>query len=241
MNRPAPIRAVFFDVGGTLIEPWPSVGAVYARVGTRHGFQADAGQMESAFRSAWKQCKQRVAGRALGSSDKHWWRHLVFAALDRLSLDPDPVRRTAYFEDLYDEFARPDAWRIFDDVEETFARLRTQDVHVGAISNWDDRLRPLLASLKLADRFDSVTVSCEVGVEKPDGRIFATACHRAGASPAECLHIGDSMDEDAEGATAAGMRAIWIARDHRASDGEERSFETVNTLTDVPAHVDRDT
>jgi putative hydrolase of the HAD superfamily len=233
MSRPSPTRAVFFDIGGTLIEPWPSVGAVYARVGMRHGFHADPSRMESAFRLAWKQGKDQTAGGGLGSSDKQWWRRLVFAALDNLSLDADPIRRTAYFEDLFGEFARPDAWRMFDDVEPTLTRFRREGVHVGAISNWDDRLRPLLAALGLANKFDSITISCEEGVEKPDARIFAAACGRAGSMPEECLHVGDSLEEDVQGAVAAGMRALWIVRDHRAGVEHERRCDVVRTLADV--------
>jgi putative hydrolase of the HAD superfamily len=226
------IRAVFFDVGGTLITPWPSVGAVYARVGAVHGFHAAPEAMETAFRAAWKRCKQTANGRALFTSDKSWWRQLVYEAMDELALDANPDRRAAYFDDLFASFARADAWRIFDDVVATLRAVRARGIHVGALSNWDERLRPLLNALNLADAFDSVTVSCEVGAEKPDLRVFDEALRQAGVNPHQALHIGDNFDEDVRGATAAGIRALWLVRDN-ASTSTDRDVTKIQSLGEL--------
>jgi putative hydrolase of the HAD superfamily len=231
MNAAPDIRAVFFDVGGTLITPWPSVGAVYARVGAAHGFHADPETMQTAFYAAWKQCKQTVAAaRASGTSDKHWWQQLVYATMDQLGLDNDPRRRAAYFDDLFATFARAEAWRLFDDVRDTLRAVRARSIHVGALSNWDERLRPLLADLGIAQEFDSITVSCEVGVEKPHRHIFETALQRAGVPAAQALHIGDHPDEDVQGAQTAGIRALWLVRDNQPPP---RPDGTISTLAEL--------
>jgi putative hydrolase of the HAD superfamily len=57
-----------------------------------------------------------------------------------------------------------------------------------------------------------VTISCEVGAEKPDTRIFHAALAAAGVVSAEACHIGDSIREDIRGAEATGMRALLINR-----------------------------
>jgi len=199
------IRAVFFDVGGTLIHPWPSVGAVYARVGEQFGVHADEGAMERAFRSAWKESKRGE----LTTSDKEWWRALVQRAA--------PGARAGYFEALYEAFSQPDAWRIFPDVFDTLADCRARGLHVGVISNWDERLRPLLRRLGLAPQFDSLTISCDVGAEKPSTAIFQAALAAAAVQPDQSLHVGDSAEEDVLGAQAAGMSALLVRQD-RASD-----------------------
>ena len=196
------IRAVFFDVGGTLIHPWPSVGEVYARVGRQFGVNASAETMEAAFRSAWKESKRGT----LTTSDKEWWRALVQQAV--------PDAKAGYFEALYEEFAQPDAWRIFPDVMPALQKCRERKQHVGVISNWDARLRPLLERLGL--RFDSITVSCEVGAEKPAAAIFQSALVKAGVTAGETLHVGDSESEDVEGARAVGMNARLV----RQGDGD---------------------
>jgi len=194
------IRAAFFDVGGTLVRPWPSVGEVYARVGARHGIVREPAELEAAFRAAWKQLPA-VGG--LTSSSREWWRQLVFAAV--------PGATDGYFEDLYAEFTRAAAWQIFPEVPAVLAAVRARGAQVGLISNWDERLRPLLANLGLGE-WDSVTISCEVGVEKPAAEMFGAALRAAGVAAAEAVHLGDSVTEDVRGAEAVGMHAVWVDR-----------------------------
>ncbi|MCG3149239.1 MAG: Phosphoglycolate phosphatase [Verrucomicrobiae bacterium] len=197
------IRAVFFDIGGTLIRPWPSVGAVYARVGREFGLPATAAGMEAAFRAAWKAGKTNGG---LTTSDANWWRGLVAQALELQSLANPP----GYFDALYAAFVTAEAWQIFPGVIETLELQRARGRHVGVISNWDDRLRPLLKNLGLDRYFDSVTISCEVGAEKPDARVFQAALRVAGVTAAEALHVGDSEVDDVLGAQAVGMTARLV-------------------------------
>lgn len=205
------IRAVFFDVGGTLIRPWPSVGAVYARVGRQFGFPATAEAMDQAFRSAWKTTK---ATGAVTTSDRNGWRVLVAETLVLQGLE----NRPGYFEALYDAFVQADTWEVLPGVVPALAGCRERGLHVGVISNWDDRLRPLLTNLGLASYFDSVTISCEVGAEKPNARMFQTALRAAGVAAGDALHIGDSPVEDVAGASTCGMRAGLVGAGHGVGD-----------------------
>src|ERR1700722_18252190 len=53
-----PVHAITFDVGGTLIQPWPSVGHVYAEVAARHGIKPEAAEtLNQRFAAAWKKLK----------------------------------------------------------------------------------------------------------------------------------------------------------------------------------------
>lgn len=194
------LRAVFFDVGGTLVRPWPSVGEIYARVAARHGLAVQPGGVETAFRSAWGRVEP-VNG--LRSSSREWWRRLVSVVV--------PGATEELFAALFDEFTRAEVWEVMPGAREAVAEVRQHGLHVGLISNWDERLRPLLRNLGLSD-WDSVTISCEVGVEKPAREIFLTALRTAGVSGAEAVHIGDSVAEDVRGAEAAGLRAVWVER-----------------------------
>nr|MCH9684566.1 HAD-IA family hydrolase [Deltaproteobacteria bacterium] len=51
-------------------------------------------------------------------------------------------------------------------------------------------------------------ISAEVGVEKPDPRIFARACERVGVEPAAALHVGDDAGDDVGGARGAGCAVL---------------------------------
>jgi len=204
MKRLQGIRAVTLDVGSTLIEPWPSVGHVYAEVAARHGYEDfSAGELEQRFRAAF-----RVYGGVV--NHKLEWANIVDKTF--AGLLPNPPS-TSFFPELYERFAQASAWRIFDDVVPTLTALRQRGLKLGVISNWDDRLRPLLKSLRLADQFDRVVVSCEVGDSKPASVVFQVAVEQLGVPAGSILHVGDSFEMDVQGARDAGLNAVQIARD----------------------------
>lgn len=201
------IQAITFDVGGTLIDPWPSVGHVYAKAAEQHGVRGlSPHALNASFLSAW----QALGGQAESKED---WATVVQATFDGLGPFPQP---SVLFETLYARFAEPNAWRVFDDVRPTLDALRNKNVRLGVLSNWDERLRPLLHGLGLADCFEVIVVSCEVGYRKPEPEIFRHTAQAFGLVPARMLHVGDSREHDVEGALRAGMQAAGIHRGTRS-------------------------
>ena len=198
-----PIRAVSFDVGGTLIEVWPSVGHIYAEVASRHGVNAlSAGLLDRRFSAAWRAAKRFSHSR----SD---WARLVDATFRGLT-DRPPSQ--TFFAELYARFAAPGAWRVFEDVVPTLKALAARGLKLGVISNWDERLRPLLKRLKLAGYFEVIVVSREVGAAKPSPAIFEHAVRSLRLPPGAVLHVGDSVSMDVRGARAAGLPVLLLKR-----------------------------
>src|SRR5213594_3882996 len=197
------IQAVTFDVGGTLIEPWPSVGHVYAEVAESHGIAGlSHEELQRRFITAFGR-------RARSIHSTEGWAEIVdetFAGL----VDEPPSK--TFFPDLYERFAQAAAWRIYPDVAPAFAALAGRGLKLGVISNWDDRLRPLLNALGLARRLEAIVVSCEVGASKPAPAIFRKTAKQLHASPDTVLHVGDSFEMDVEGARTAGFKALQIER-----------------------------
>jgi putative hydrolase of the HAD superfamily len=219
--REAPsIQAITFDVGGTLIEPWPSVGHVYAEVAARHGFGGLSVELlNRQFQAAW-----RAATRF--DYTRKGWERLVRGTFK--GLVPGPV---SFFSELYDRFSEPRAWRVFDDVRPALEALSSLGVRLGVISNWDDRLLPLLERLRLQDHFEHFAISCDVGSTKPSPAIFHHAAAGLGLSPGAILHVGDSADADVEGARAAGFQARRLRRDVRQfSDGAIHSLAELRSV-----------
>lgn len=202
MNFGPHIRAVTFDVGGTLIEPWLSVGHVYSTVASRHGFEISPEILNERFATAWK------AKHNFGHSMRDW-SDLVDATFG--DLIPKPPSQT-FFPELYEEFAVRRSWKVFDDVVPYLTELRERNLRLAVISNWDERLRPLLVSLELAHFFETIVVSIEVGTPKPDANIFKVGAAKLQLPPDQILHIGDSPREDVEGARNAGFDALLIHR-----------------------------
>jgi putative hydrolase of the HAD superfamily len=85
---------------------------------------------------------------------------------------------------------------------------------LGAVSNGlpDVQYRKL-ETLGIRDKFDSIILSEEVNIRKPDTRIFLLAAEALGIQPSECLFTGDSYSSDVVGAKGAGMRACWLRQD----------------------------
>jgi dihydrofolate synthase/folylpolyglutamate synthase len=204
-TTPAPemsIRAVTFDVGGTLIEPWPSVGDLYSQVAERHGLRVSPAILNQRFAAAWK-AKKNFAYRR---SD---WSDLV----DQTFAGLGAARNGAgFFSELYEQFTEATSWRVYDDVRPCLERLRQNGIKLGAISNWDERLRPLLKALELDQYFDVVVVSAEAGHHKPAPEIFRAAARQLKTPPCAILHVGDSQGEDFEGARAAGFQSVLLSR-----------------------------
>ena len=219
-------QVVSLDVGGTLIEPWPSVGQVYAGCAASVGFgPVDPAALNRRFAEEWKAAQIRGFDYSLEA-----WGRIVADSFRGLVADPGSK---ALFAEAYERFAWPGAWRIFDDVRPLLRALSDDGIKLVVTSNWDERLKPLLTRLRLAGNFDFVAVSGEIGYHKPDVRLFQAVTRHLGVSPQAILHVGDSDFEDVAGARAAGWEA-WRLNRRGSTDGAAR---TAGTLYDVARWV----
>lgn len=83
---------------------------------------------------------------------------------------------------------------------------------LGLLSNFDDgpTARGILDEYDLAPHFDTIVISADAGLRKPSRELFEQACRQMSMEPADCLYVGDTWREDIEGATSAGLSAVWI-------------------------------
>ena len=216
LSRPGRrVRAITFDVGGTLIKPWPSVGHIYSEVAARHGFPGlSVATLNRQFIAAWGAAKEFDYSRLA-------WAQLVDETFRGLT-DKPPSQ--TFFAKLHSRFAQPEAWRVFEDVVPTLETLTSRGIKLGLISNWDERLRPLLRRLNLHDYFEAIVVSCEVSFAKPSAVIFELAAEKLAVPPEAVLHVGDSPTNDVEGARAAGLEAVQLQRGASKATGGMNSL-----------------
>ena len=224
-------KAVFFDVGGTLLRVEPSVGEVYATHARPFGFVGSSDELDHLFRKEWSK-SGGIASLSSKSGEKverEFWRNLVFQVFEPSGGLNDFER---YFEIVYEAFAREDHWRIFDDVVNSgiFEKWKKSGVTLGVISNWDSRLHEILKSTNLADYFDFILASAEVGSAKPDKTIFIEALKRSGVNSQEACHIGDEPIADVQGAKNAGIDAILIDRKGRH---EKETFTKIHSFREL--------
>jgi len=220
LNHTARIQAISFDVGSTLIEPWPSVGHVYAEVAGRHGLKnLSPQQLNARFKNAWR-------ARQNFRHSRNEWDELVTEVFGR-SNPP------GFFAELYERFAEPEAWHIYEDVVPMLDLLAARKIRLAIISNWDERLRPLLHKLKLDQYFEAFAISLEIGFPKPSPVIFQHAARALNLPPSSILHVGDSPEMDVTGATAAGFQALQI---HRQATAEN---DGIHSLAELAAIIDQ--
>lgn len=112
----------------------------------------------------------------------------------------------------------------YPDAEPTLTQLRARGMKLVCVSNWDCSLGEVLERCGLASHLDGAVSSAEAGAGKPDPAIFKAALTLAGCSAAEAVHVGDTREEDVEGAEAAGIRALLL---DRKGGGDVASLEEV--------------
>jgi putative hydrolase of the HAD superfamily len=209
-------KAVFFDVGGTLLRVHPSVGEVYTELARGFGFAGSPEEVDRQFRLQWKKTGGiESLGRQSGLViEKKFWHDLVFHVFEHFGGLRD---FETYFEQVYEAFRNKDCWRVYEDVLDSgiLQTLKRRGVVLGVISNWDSRLPDTLEAMGLARHFDFILASTVVGSAKPDHKIFEEALKRSGVRSDEACHIGDEPLADFKGARLAGVDAILIDREGR--------------------------
>ena len=110
-------------------------------------------------------------------------------------------------------------------VVETHAILRKRGYKVGLVSNCMEEVAQVWDSTPLAPLFEVVVLSCEVGLAKPNPRIYALATDRLGVEAQDCLYVGDGSDGELSGAERAGMTAVLMRAPYDQADGNRQSWE----------------
>jgi HAD superfamily hydrolase (TIGR01509 family) len=204
------IRAVFFDAGNTLIRM--NYAVIAAELG-RHGFSVAADAVQRAEWRARVRLDDEVLSRSgPGDSTENRStaeRYLGYL-LDGLGVaDPATVEKIAAWRRTYNPPVG--VWNTVDpDAAPALAEVRRAGLRAAVISNSNGSVRSILESLGLAGHLDFVVDSAEVGVEKPDPRIFEISLAQARVAPGEAVYVGDLYSIDVRGARAAGMRAVLL-------------------------------
>jgi HAD superfamily hydrolase (TIGR01662 family) len=128
------------------------------------------------------------------------------------------------------------------DVLETLDTLRAQGKRLGLVSNLTlvpDLVRQDLDRMGLGSRLDAAVFSSEVGLRKPDPRIFREALDRLKAEPAETVFVGDRLYDDVSGAQAVGMRAVLTHQFRQEEDPDYHPDAVIEDLRELPDVVER--
>ncbi|MDQ3379340.1 MAG: HAD family hydrolase [Actinomycetota bacterium] len=218
------LRAVLFDVDFTLFRPGPELGPEgYRRVGERHGLALDPTRYEEARAAAIA----ALQGEGRFVHDDEIWIAFTERIVRGMGGDADGARECA--SDMVREWERHENFSLYEDALTVFDELRRRSLKIGLVTNGQRDLEEFVAHHGL--EVDAMVGSRLHGRTKPHPSIFVAALRLLDVQPREAAMVGDSYEDDIEGARSLGMRAILLDRDGLRLDEPER----IDTLLALPA------
>ena len=223
-------QVIFFDAMGTLFDLHHGVGEIYRQHALKHGVDADADNLERAFRSSFASAPPLAfpdaESKAIAQQEFTWWKQVVKATFTELEAIDKFSDFTDFFTEVYAYFSTAEPWYVFEDTIESLTQWRKKGVELGVISNFDSRLIRVLNSLHLSEFFTTITISSSAGSAKPERQIFELALSKHGVASNRAWHIGDSEIADYQGAKNAGINSFWLNR-------QGRSLNIINQLPNL--------
>jgi len=202
------LKAVLFDVDFTIARPGPELGPEgYRRLGARFGLELDP----SRYGEARERAVEGIKRHPELEHDEEIWVAFTERIIRGMGGDADSAYECAV--EMTRAWEHAHHFDLFDDVLPTLAWLRGRGLRLGLLSNTARDLDLFVAHHGLS--VDAVLTSRLHGKTKPHEAIFLRMLELLGVSPGEAAMVGDTLEDDVEGAIAVGMRAVLVDRDGR--------------------------
>ncbi len=201
------IKAVLFDLGGTLIKTAP-VPIIFENILSSHGIRAK-GNVDETFLDVI--AKEMVHDYGLPYRD--FWRIYNVKTLRKMGLTEDLEKLADIVSDEWWDNAELE---LFPEVRDTMLTLRRQGLKLGMVTNGYRRdINDISYRVGLTDQFDVMVGVDDVGKPKPDKKIFLYALEKLSINPPEALFVGDNLELDYKGAENSGLKPLLIDRSNK--------------------------
>lgn len=216
------LRTVIFDLDDTLVDQKTAAQSAVVVWAQEHGLVGP-------------EVVERWAAISNAHYERYQAREITFAEQRRvrtrefLDIDVDDEQADALFAGYLERYEA--GWTTFDDAVPALRRARDQGLTVAILTNGDhDHQTVKLERLGLAGEVDVLIASSTLAAGKPDPRAFTETLSRIGVAAEQALMVGDSLENDVEGALGAGVAAVLLDRyDEHPDAGHPR----VRTLADL--------
>ena len=207
-------KAVFFDLGGTLLVMRRD--RIFNRVVEEEGYSTGLDAIHSTYARMDTWWLLAYGGRVMTPAETDdAYRDLyekVFSALFPDKGRSEAVRISKQVRKRWPELESEIPLELYPDVDPTLSRLKKDGYSMGLVSNAPADTGKAVEALGLSKYLDSVVISGVVGYSKPNPKIFSIALEEVGAAPVEAVHVGDLYEADIVGARNAGIRGLLIDR-----------------------------
>jgi HAD superfamily hydrolase (TIGR01549 family) len=202
-------RAVLFDVDFTIARPGPELGPEgYQRLGERFGLSLDPSRYADARAKAIEGIKRHPEL----EHDEEIWVAFTERIIRNMGGDADSAYDCAVA--MTKAWEHAEHFELYEDALPVLEELRAHGLKLGLVSNTGRDLDEFVEHHHLD--VDAVLGSGAFGRTKPHPTIFQAVLERLGVDPGQAAMVGDSPEDDIEGARAAGLGAAFLLdRDHR--------------------------
>jgi putative hydrolase of the HAD superfamily len=215
-----PVRAIVFDVDFTLARPGPDLGPEgYERLGARYGLTLDPARYDDARRAALVDLKRHPEL----DHDEEIWIRFTQRIIEGMGGAGDTYAAACEMEAAW---AHAHHFELYEDAIPTLGALRDRGLKLGLLSNSARDLDEFVGHHGLS--VDAVLTSRAHGKTKPHETIFRRMLELLGVVAGDAVMVGDTIEDDVEGATAVGMRAVLVDREGRY--GERDSIADLRAL-----------
>ena len=220
----AVIRAVLFDVDFTLVRPGPELGPEgYVRAGERHGLTLDGSLYEDARSAALQELQRHPE---LEHDESIWH---AFTERVVIGMGGTPPGSRALAVEITRGWERHENFELYPDTLPVLAALREAGLRIGLVSNSARDVHAFARHHRLD--IDAGITSFSHGKTKPHASIFRAVLDLLEVGPEEAAMVGDTVEDDVDGARAIGMLAILVDRLGRNQGFEPR----IDDLSALPA------
>lgn len=202
-------QAILLDAVGTLVHPEPPVAVAYAAVARSHGIELPGEEIQRRFRAALR--RQEAVDEESGfrtdeARERERWRAIV---AEVFADQPEPL---APFAALWAHFAQAAHWAVYPEAPTLLRELSANGVRLALGSNFDARLRLIVAGTPAFATLERLFISSEVGWKKPAAEFYRHVLETLRLKPEALLVVGDDPRNDWEAPRALGIRAALIER-----------------------------
>jgi putative hydrolase of the HAD superfamily len=218
------LKAVLFDVDFTLCKPGPLLGPDgYRRAGLRLGLELDPTRYYAARAAAIEDLEHHPEL----EHDEEVWIRFTEDVVRGMGGEGPEVSAVAL--EIVRAWEHSTNFELYEDAPPVLRELRRCGCKIGLVSNTSRDLARFIDTFSLD--VDAWIASGAHGKVKPSPSIFLAVLERLGVAPQEAAMVGDSLEDDVEGARALGMRAFLLDREGRFSDRDD----TLPDLYALPA------
>jgi HAD superfamily hydrolase (TIGR01549 family) len=210
------LRAVLFDVDFTIARPGPELGPEgYRRLGARFGLELDPAR----YRDAREKAVEGIRRHPELEHDEEIWVAFTERIIRGMGGDANSAYECAV--EMTRAWEHAEHFELFDDALPVLGELRAQGLKLGLVSNTGRNLDEFVSHHRL--EVDAALGSGAFGRTKPHPTIFRAVLERLEVEPSAAAMVGDSPEDDVEGARAAGIeRAFLLDREDRYPELDDR-------------------